>query len=61
MGQVISYVKSFISNETDLNNNGVPDRDEIVKYNLEKLDKKELKENEKKLKNKKKIFKKLLK
>tara|TARA_A100000171_G_scaffold48147_1_gene55165 strand:+ start:750 stop:935 length:186 start_codon:yes stop_codon:yes gene_type:complete len=61
MGQVISYVKSFISNETDLNNNGVPDRDEIVKYVLEQLDKKELKENEKKLKNKKKIFKKLLK
>lgn len=61
MGQVISYVKSFISNETDLNNNGVPDRDEIVKYVLEQLDKKELKENQKKLKNKKKIFKKLLK
>ena len=37
MGQVISYVKSFISNETDLNNNGVPDRDEIVKYVLEDL------------------------
>tara|TARA_R110002020_G_scaffold387544_1_gene598194 strand:+ start:74 stop:262 length:189 start_codon:yes stop_codon:yes gene_type:complete len=62
MGKCLS---SFVKNETDLNNNGIGDRDEMIKmvneYVMKKLDEKEKKKIEKLSKTQTKSIKKLLK
>ena len=62
MGKCLS---SFVKNETDLNKNGIGDRDEMIKmvneYVMKKLDEKEKKKIEKLSKTKTKSIKKLLK
>lgn len=60
-----SCLSSFVKNETDLNNNGIGDRDEMIKmvneYVMKKLDEKEKKKIEKLSKTQTKSIKKLLK
>tara|TARA_Y100000004_G_C8850996_1_gene384708 strand:+ start:158 stop:346 length:189 start_codon:yes stop_codon:yes gene_type:complete len=62
MGKCLS---SFAKNETDLNNNGLGDRDEMIRmvneYIIKKLDEKEKKKIEKLSKTQTKSIKKLLK
>ena len=62
MGKCLSV---FVKNETDLNNNGIGDRDEMIKmvneYVMKKLDEKEKKKIEKLSKTQTKSIKKLLK
>ena len=62
MGKCLS---SFVKNETDLNKNGIGDRDEMIKmvneYVMKKLDEKEKKKIEKLSKTQTKSIKKLLK
>jgi len=45
-----NFIKKFILGETDINANGIPDNQEILKMIQDKIDKKKLKENKKKLK-----------
>lgn len=47
---LINFIKKFILGETDVNGNGIPDNKEILKMIQDKIDKKKLKENKKKLK-----------
>jgi len=47
---LINFIKKFILGETDINANGIPDNQEILKMIQDKIDKKKLKENKKKLK-----------
>ena len=57
-------LKAFAKNETDLNNNGIKDRDEIInvinEYVLKKLEEIEKKELEKSVKLKTKNIKRLI-
>ena len=60
-----NYLTSFFKNETDFNNNGLNDRDEMIRmvneYVIKKLDEKEKKKTEKLSKTQTKNIKKLLK
>ena len=60
-----SCLSSFAKNQTDLNNNGLGDRDEMIKmineYVIKKLDEKEKKKIEKQSKAQTKSIKKLIK
>tara|TARA_Y100001938_G_C8068564_1_gene421733 strand:+ start:834 stop:1022 length:189 start_codon:yes stop_codon:yes gene_type:complete len=60
-----NYLTSFFKNETDLNKNGMGDRDEMIRmineYVIKKLDEKEKKKIEKLSKTQTKSIKKLLK
>jgi|TARA_S200002703_G_scaffold131934_2_gene119610 peptidyl-tRNA hydrolase len=60
-----SCLSSFVKNETDLNKNGIGDRDEMIKmvneYVMKKLDEKEKKKIEKLSKTQTKSIKNLLK
>jgi len=60
-----NYLTSFFKNETDLNQNGIGDRDEMIRmineYVIKKLDEKEKKKIEKLSKTQTKSIKKLLK
>ena len=47
---IINFLKKFILGSTDVNANGIADRDEILKMIENKLAKKREKENNKKLK-----------
>tara|TARA_R110000822_G_scaffold24748_1_gene75161 strand:- start:290 stop:499 length:210 start_codon:yes stop_codon:yes gene_type:complete len=61
MSKIFGYIKSFFTNETDFNGNGIKDRDELLeklqlylinqdKITEEKLQKKEDKKNNKLIK-----------
>ena len=47
---IINFIKKFILGDTDVNGNGIADRNEILKMIEIKLQKKREKENNKKLK-----------
>jgi len=47
---IINFIKKFILGNTDLNANGISDRDEILKMIENKLIRKREKQNNKKLK-----------
>jgi cell shape-determining protein MreC len=47
---LINFIKKFILGNTDVNANGIADRDEILKMIEHKLERKREKENNKKLK-----------
>jgi hypothetical protein len=47
---IFNLIKKFILGNTDVNANGIADRDEILKMIEQKLAKKQEKENNKKLK-----------
>lgn len=47
---LINFIKKLFLGETDINSNGIPDNQEILKMIQDKIDKKKLKENKKKLK-----------
>ena len=47
---LIKFLVKFCDNQTDINNNGIPDRNELIKVIEEQLNNKKAKQNKKILK-----------